>query len=161
MPVTFDVQGTEQLAAGLKKAAEKTLPTETRTVMEHALLLVEADARRTVKQDTRRLMNSITHRIEGSGGNLRGEVGPSVRYGIYVERGRRARRRAPPVAALRGWASRHGIPHGALYIIAKRIGQRGIPPAPFLIPAYDKNRARIIALFNTIGLKVVQTAAGR
>lgn len=157
MPITIDVQGTEQLAAGLKKAAERTLPTETRQVMQHALLLVEADARRNVRRDTGRLQNSITHRIEGGGGSLRGEVGPSVRYGLYVERGRRPGR-PPPVSALAGWARRHGVNP---YVVARAIGRRGIRAAPFLLPAYDKNKARIISLFNTIGLKVVETAAGK
>jgi hypothetical protein len=157
MPVSFQVLGAETLAAGLKKAAERTLPTETRSAMEHALLLVESDARRGVKRDTGRLQNSITHRIDGSGGgNLRGEVGPSVRYGLYVERGRRPGR-PPPVSALTAWARRHGV---SPYVVARAIGRRGVRPAPFLIPAYERNRARIITLFEKIGLKVVETARG-
>lgn len=157
MPITIDVQGAEQLAAGLKTAAEKTLPIETRQVLTHSLLLVEADARRGVKRDTGRLQNSITHDISGTGANLRGVVGPSVRYGLYVERGRRPGR-PPPVAALAGWARRHGVNP---YVVARAIGRRGIRAAPFLMPAYERNRARIVDAFGKIGLKVVETAAGR
>lgn len=157
MPLAIEVKGAERLANGLTKAGETVLPRETRTVMEHSLLLVEADARRGVKRDTGRLQNSITHSITGSGGNLRGEVGPSVRYGVYVERGRRPGR-PPPVSALAGWARRHGVNP---YVVARAIGRRGVRPAPFLIPAYEKNRAHIIALFGQIGVKVVEAAAGR
>jgi hypothetical protein len=154
------VQGADKLAAGMGKAAGTVLPTETRRAMDAALLLIEGDARRLVKQDTRRLMNSIHPKVTGSGGNLTGEVGPSLRYGLWVERGRPAGRRPPPVAALRGWASRHGIPVGALYVVARKIGQKGIPPAPFMQPAYEKNRGKITDLFARIGIKVVEAARG-
>lgn len=158
--LTIEVVGADRLSKGLSTAASKTLPAETRSVMDASLLLIEADARRGVKQDTRRLMNSISGKVEGSGANLTGRVGPSVKYGFWVEYGRPAGRKPPPVSALRGWASRHGIAPGALYIIAKRIGERGIKPAPFLIPAYEKNKARIEGLFAKIGLKVVEAARG-
>jgi hypothetical protein len=157
VPITIDVVGADKLAAGLQKAATRTLPAETKTAMNASLLLVEADARRNVKRDTGRLQNSINGRITGSGGNLRGEVGPSVRYGLYVERGRRPGR-PPPAAALAGWARRHGV---SPYVVARAIGRRGVRAAPFLIPAYEKNRARIIDLFERIGLRVVETASGR
>jgi hypothetical protein len=158
--LTIEIVGADKLSAGMSKAAGSVLPSQTRKAMDASLLLIEADARRNVKQDTRRLANSIHPNVTGSGANLTGEVGPSVKYGLYVERGRPAGRKPPPVSALRGWASRHGIPKGALYIIAKRIGERGIKPAPFLLPAYEKNRGRITDLFAKIGLKVVEAARG-
>jgi hypothetical protein len=156
MPLSIEVKGADKLAHGLQQAATKTLPAETKTAMERSLLLVEADARRGVKRDTGRLQNSITHSVTGSGGNLRGEVGPSVKYGLYVERGRRPGR-PPPAAAVAAWARRHGV---SPYVVARAIGRRGVKAAPFLIPAYEKNRARIIDLFERIGLKVVETARG-
>jgi hypothetical protein len=156
MPLSIEVKGADKLAHGLQQAATKTLPTETKGAMERALLLVEADARRNVKRDTGRLQNSITGTITGGGGNLTGRVGPSVKYGVYVERGRRPGK-APPLAAVSGWARRHGV---SPYVVARAIGRRGVRAAPFLIPAYEKNRARIIDLFERIGLKVVETARG-
>lgn len=157
MPIGIQVLGADELAAGLQKAAGTALPSETRRAMEYSLLLVEADARRGVRRDTGRLQNSITHAISGQGGTLRGVVGPSVRYGLYVERGRRPGR-PPPVAALAGWARRHGVNP---YVVARAIGRRGTRAAPFLLPAYERNRARIVDAFEKIGLKVVETAAGR
>jgi hypothetical protein len=63
------------------------------------------------------------------------------------------------VAALRGWARRHRIPPGALFIIAKRIGQRGIPARPFLEPAYQKHLPRIVRLFQAAGATVTASIA--
>ncbi len=158
--LTVEIVGADKLSAGMARAAASVLPAQTKTAMDASLLLIEADARRKVKQDTRRLANSIHPNVTGSGANLTGEVGPSLKYGLYVERGRPAGRKPPPVSALRGWGARHGIAPGALYIIAKRIGERGIKPAPYLLPAYEKNKGRIEALFAKIGAKVVEAARG-
>src|SRR5215204_2985436 len=153
--LTIEVVGADKLAAGLSAAAGKTLPSETKRAMESSLL-VEGDARRGVKRDTGRLQNSITHSIAGGGGNLTGEVGPSVKYGLYVERGRRPGK-PPPVSAVAAWARRHGV---SPYLVARAIGRRGVRPAPFLLPAYEKNRGKIEANFAKIGLRVVEAAAG-
>jgi hypothetical protein len=59
---------------------------ETRRAMSASLLLIEADARRSAPQDTRRLSGSITWNIQGQGLALTGVVGPSVRYGAPVAR---------------------------------------------------------------------------
>lgn len=156
MPLSVEIVGADRLAAGLTRAAAAVLPAQTKTAMETALLLVEGDARRGVKRDTGRLQNSITHSVAGSGGNLTGRVGPSVKYGLYVERGRRPGR-PPPQSAVAGWARRHGA---SPFLVARAIGRRGVPPAPFLIPAYEKNRGAIADLFQKIGFKVVEAAGG-
>jgi hypothetical protein len=152
--LTAELRGVERLQAGLRRAPN-TLQQASRQAMEASLLLVEADARRNVKQDTRRLAGSITHRVSGSGDNLTGRVGPSAAYGFWVEFGRRPGKR-PPVAALQGWARRHGV---NAYALARAIGRRGIKPAPFLVPAYQKNRRRIEELFGRVGARVVVTIA--
>lgn len=154
--LTIEVVGADKLAAGLSAAAGKTLPSETKRAMEASLLLVEGDARRGVKRDTGRLQNSITHSISGGGGNLTGEVGPSVKYGLYVERGRRPGK-PPPVSAVAAWARRHGV---SPYLVARAIGRKGVKAAPFLLPAYRANTAKIHDLFAKVGLKVVEAAAG-
>src|SRR5262252_9670969 len=81
-----------------------------RRTLQASLLLIEADARTLAPQDTRRLSASINNRITGSYPNLVGEVGPSVNYGLFVERGRPAGAKMPPVAALMGWVMRHWHP---------------------------------------------------
>jgi hypothetical protein len=154
--LSIDVVGADKLSAGMSKAAASVLPSQTKLAMTASLLLIEGDARRNVKRDTGRLQNSITHRISGGGGNLTGEVGPSVRYGLYVERGR-APGRPPPVSAVAGWARRHGI---SPFLVARAIGRKGVRAAPFLLPAYEKNKGRITDLFAKVGIKVVEAARG-
>jgi hypothetical protein len=152
MPVTLRLEGADRLSAALRRAPE-TVASEQARAMTASLLLVEGDARRNVRQDTRQLMNSIQGRIL-SREPLVGAVGPSARYGIVVERGRRPNKPAPPRAALRGWARRHGIPDSALFLIARKIGRDGTPARPFLAPAFTKNAPRIVRLFAQAGARV-------
>ena len=154
--LTIEIVGADKLSGGLSKAAGSVLPSQTKAAMTASLLLIEGDARRGVKRDTGRLQNSITHRISRGGGNLTGEVGPSVGYGLYVERGRRAGS-PPPVSAVAAWARRHGV---SPFLVARAIGRRGVRAAPFLLPAYEKNRGRIADLFARIGVTVVEAARG-
>ena len=149
MPVTLRLEGAPELIRALGRSPE-TMAQEQLRAMTASLLLVEADARRNVAHDTRQLMNSLTHRVRQEPGGLVGQVGPSVRYGLYVERG--SRPHFPPVAALRGWARRHGV---SPYAVQRAIGRRGTRARPFLLPAFEKNVARIIRLFAAAGARVV------
>ena len=158
MAITVQVEGLDKLTAKLN-AAPAAVASETRTAMQASLLLFEGTARQKAPQDTRRLAGSITSKIEGSGGNLTGRVGPSVAYGIVMERGRRAGTRMPPPGALRAWAGRHGIPESALWRLARAIGRRGIKARPFLQPAYDQHKATVVKLFERVGVNVVAKLA--
>lgn len=66
-------------------------------------------------------------------------TGPAVGRPVFM----------PPLDALRGWASRHGIPEDALFALAKSIGQKGLRPRKFLTKAMNRRRqgmnARIAA----------------
>jgi hypothetical protein len=153
MPVTLRLAGADRLTAALRRSPEVVAAEQARA-MTASLLLVEGDARRNVRQDSRRLMNSITHRQRQQGHSLVGQVGPSARYGLYVERG--SRPHFPPVAALAGWARRHGV---SPYAVQRAIGRRGTRARPFLAPAFTKNAARIVALFARAGARVTATVA--
>lgn len=156
-----------------------------RRTMESSLLLIEGDARRGAPQDTRRLSGSINHQITGTYPRLVGQVGPNVRYGIVMERGRRPGQRMPPVNALIPWVRRHFVPRGAsiagrfpgrrrnaawrgrdselrslAFVVARSIARKGIPAQPYMRPAYDGNLARIEAAFRSIGVRVTAYLAG-
>lgn len=148
--LSVDVQGADRVKKGMS-AAPGEIASATKGAMTTSLLLLEADQRKHVAMDTRRLMGSIHHTIKGSGGNLTGQVGPSVRYAYWVEHGRKAGKR-PPIAAIEGWARRHGANP---FQVAKAIGRRGTKAQPFVAPSYTRNRARINKLFADIGAKVV------
>ncbi len=157
-----------------------------RRALQASLLMLEADARRMAPQDTRRLAGSIAPEISGAYPNLVGRVGPTVRYGATMEFGRRAGAKMPPVDALLGWVRRHWrpafigpLPRGQLrprraappgvgetqlrsraFALARAIQRRGIQPRPYLRPAWNRNQARIEALFAQIGVRVVMYLAG-
>jgi hypothetical protein len=75
--------------------------------MDTSLLWLEQDARTYAPRDIGRLGGGITSKIEGSGLQIVGRVGPSVNYGAPVEFGRRAGATAPPADALIPWVQRH------------------------------------------------------
>jgi hypothetical protein len=148
VPVTLRLEGAEELVARLERSP-RLAAAEQQRAMQASLLLVEGDARRSVRHDTRRLMNSLTHEMSGRGTRLVGKVGPSVRYGLYVERG--SRPHWPPRAALEGWARRHGIP---VFAVQRSIARRGTRARPFLVPAFLRNAERILRLFAQAGARV-------
>jgi hypothetical protein len=148
MPVTLRLAGADRLEAALRRSPQVVAQEQVRA-MTRSLLLVEGDARRGVRQDSRQLMNSITHRQRMAGETLVGEVGPSMRYGLYVEKGTRPH--WPPRAPLEGWARRHGIP---VYAVQRAIARRGTKARPFLVPAFTKNAATIVRLFAQAGAAV-------
>ena len=167
MPVaTVELRGFDKLDAALRNAGA-TAANMARPAMQASLLLIEADARNLVAQDTRALRNSLHHTIEADPTGLVGRVGPSLKYGQWVEFGR-APGKMPPVDALIGWVRRHGLAgtysvrtHKRLgsratqasqdrrvaFLIARKIARRGSKPQPFMQPALDRNRRRITALF--------------
>ena len=154
MAVDLRLEGAEGLQAALSRAQEAVRATNLRA-MQAACLLVEADARRTVTHDTRQLMNSIASRVTTRGPAIIGQVGPSVRYGVYVEQGTRPH--WPPAAPLVGWARRHGVP---VIAVQRAIARRGTRARPFLVPAFTKNRDRIVALFGAAAQQITATIAG-
>ena len=159
MRIEARIAGLERLQAGVA-AAPATVVRETRAAMTAGCLLVEGTARDLAPRDTGRLSGSITHSIGGGGADLTGRIGPAVAYGIVIERGRRPGAKPPPVGALRPWALRRGIPEGALFVIARAIGRRGLKARPFLAPALERHRAGIVERFARVGLRVVARMAG-
>lgn len=153
--VEIRIEGIEKLQAGVA-AGPATLATEVRTAMQAGSILIEGTARSLAPKDTSRLAGSITHAITGGGANLTSKIGPSVAYGFFVEKGRRPGT-PPPVSAIRGWATRHGINP---YVLARAIGRRGTKARPYMLPAFNQNVGRVISLFGKIGGVVVKRMAG-
>lgn len=151
MQIDVRIEGLEKLQAGAA-AAPATLLSETRTALTAGSVLVEGTARSLAPKDTGRLGGSITHQISG----LTSRIGPSVAYGLYVEKGRRPGK-PPPVSAIEPWARRRGANP---FLVARAIGRRGTKPRPFLVPALTQSTPRIVALFAKVGLKVVSRMAG-
>jgi hypothetical protein len=56
----------------------------------------------------------------------------------YVDEGRRAGGKAPPIAPIKEWARVKGLPEGLAFPIAKKIGEEGIKPTHVIKKALDK-----------------------
>ena len=159
MEISVKIEGIEKLAAGAA-AAPATLASEVRTAMTAGSLLIEGTGRSLAPKDTGRLAGSITHQISGGGANLQSKIGPSVGYGLVVEKGRGAGKPMPPAGAIAGWAARKGISPDALFVLRRSIGRKGIKARPYMKPAFDQNQARVVAGFEKVGVKVVVKMAG-
>ena len=59
-------------------------------------------------------------------------------YLKYVDEGRRAGSKAPPIEPIRKWAKLKGLPGGLAFPIAKSIGIKGIKPTNVIQRAFDK-----------------------
>lgn len=59
-------------------------------------------------------------------------------YLKYVDEGRRAGSKAPPIEPIRKWAKLKGLPEGLAFPIAKSIGIKGIKPTNVIQRAFDK-----------------------
>lgn len=147
--------GLDPLIARLN-GSQKHTQAEMRTAMTTSLVLVEGEMKRLAPRDTGRLQGSITHKITGGGSSLTGVVAPGVRYGYWVEYGRRPGKR-PPIDAISGWARRHG---GNPFMIARAIGRRGTRKQPFVAPALQKHEGKIRQIFSRLGVQIAAYIAG-
>ena len=153
VPVTLRLEGADELERALRRTAPPCCAPRRQQAMTRSLLLIEADARRNVRQDTRRLMNSISHRQSSTPRGLVGEVGPSAAL-----RAPRGAGHPPPLAP-------PGAP-GGLGPPARRPRLRGAAghrPAGDAGPALpaprlpQERRGRIVRLFAAAGARAVAT----
>lgn len=161
MDLRVTVVGRTELERGLAQANRVAQEQLSRTMLQ-ALQLVQADARQLVKKDTGRLAASIRPYLIEERGSLIGVLEPlglPRPYGLPVEKGRGANKPWPPFARIAIWVSRHRDTRMSLlqqvFLVRRKIGKKGIDEAPFMLPAYQQNRQRIIDLFATIGQAVV------
>lgn len=103
-------------------------------------LKIQSMARRTVAVDQGVTRASILTAFTGRG--LTAEVGSDQKAAVWLEEGTRPH--FPPPDALIPWVKRHGLPPGTEWAIARKIAQRGTPPRPFLLPAYDENAPQFV-----------------
>ncbi len=127
--------------------------------MTRSVIAVEGDAKRNAPVDRGQLRRSLTHTVKASGRDIVGTVGTNLLYARVVEEGRRPGSQ-PPTAPIAAWATRHGIPTTAAYVIARAIGRRGTRPRPYLKPAFEKNHAVISREMGTVVLRRISERLG-
>lgn len=176
MPITATLEGFEALDKRLATVAEAT-KTDLRQAMQASLLLIEADYKAGLRpyRLTGRSERSVTSKIETVGATVVGQVGPSSAWGRAFELGR-PRGIWPPLGPLLVWvrarhlsgvyslksqrrlggkATRAAQDLAAARGVQRAIWARGIKPHPALIPAFDKNKGRIEALFARVGVTLI------
>ena len=91
-----------------------------RNFFNHSTMTLQRNAQMLTPVDTGRLRASETTEIDSSPIPLWGRTGTNVYYGIFVEEDTIPH--WPPVNALRGWATRHGMNP---FLLARAISRRG------------------------------------
>ena len=103
-----------------------------------------------------RLRQSIASEVKSLPGSIVGRVGSTMRgevYPIVMETGRRFGRKAPPSSALERWVRiRLGVPErrvkGVAFVIARKIGRRGIVGRFFLRKAWFASKRQVDGFFS-------------
>jgi len=141
-----------------------------RTVIERNSNNIRDNAKAKAAKDTGKLIKSIATRFVNDG--FTGIIYAGAEHSAYIEFGTRrgiripsgyedlasqfkgAGNAAPPTSALKEWAERHGMT-GKEYVLSKAIQRRGTKPQPFLIPAFEMQKAPFIAdiykIYNKMG----------
>lgn len=122
----------------LKKVAPKFVQD---AINLHAIN-IQAQAKRNITDapavDTGRLRASV--KIETYSGGYAKRVGTDLTYGKWVEYG--SGPHFPPLAPIREWVRRKGLPPEAAYPIALAISRRGTPAHAWLFPAFESERPK-------------------
>ena len=95
---------------------------------------------REAPEGTGKLKKGIKTKVEKSSKEIIGTIDPVQEYAIYIEKGRGAGGR-PPISQIQKWVRAKGLPEGAAFLIAKKIGkgQSGSNrPNPFIERTYNE-----------------------
>ncbi len=137
MKIKVELTGGKEIADLLKRIP-KEKRAEVKAEVGDIALKMQARAKAYLRtqpaMDTGNLAGSIL--AEFSPKAIEAEIGPTAKYGPYIEFGAQYKKgKMPPPDALEAWARHHGFE--SAWPICKAIFKRGLPPRPYLTPAYD------------------------
>lgn len=135
MKITFDLIGEEKVFEILDNLVDTQ---ELERAMAKAALFVEAEAKKRAPRDTGNLANSITSKVETSGGEVVGTVFTPLYYAPYVEYG-------TGLFAEDG-NGRQDVPWHYQDDKGEWHTTSGQHPQPFMRPALDENREQVIQI---------------
>ena len=141
--ITVELIGDEELRRKLKSS---TADVPVQRFLDRGAIYTQGQGRKHAPVDTGRLRNSIGTE---SPNNRTRSIGPSVKYGEFVEKGTRAH--YPPLSSLEGWAARHGMSARALQL---SIGRKGTKAQPYMQPAADDLEGRIPQLVSVLAAEI-------
>ena len=154
MPKPIEIEGLDKLT---KKRLRDTgwLGDAITKGMEQSGLAVQREAVILAPVNTGALCQSITTEVDKRPPfPLWVTIGPTVTYGRYVEFGR-SPGSPPPVAAIEPWVRQKlkvGSPGSfrVAYLVARRIGERGLKPRPYMFPGAKKAQTSIDGIWRQI-----------
>ena len=165
--VTIRVEGFEKLYQRFKKLDEAT-KIEVKNEFNAAALKIQGTAKRLAPVNFGTLRNSIVLDETGDGSDFMYTVSATAKYAPYVEFGTGAKVSVPAdyaeyaatfkgqsggsfkemIEAIMLWVKRKGIGNGkdrsTAYLIARSILQKGLRPQPFLIPAFEQEKPKLL-----------------
>jgi HK97 gp10 family phage protein len=164
--VSVKLNGLEKALRDIDKYDAET-KRKVRDAVNGAAIDVERNAKQSAPVDMGRLRSDIQREVTigDNGAVVSGRVFNSVNYAPYVEFGGLGNAEIPPelsgvtaqfrgrgdgnfddlLESIRGWASRKGIPPQAVYPIARKIASEGVRAQPYLYPAFESERPKMIA----------------
>ena len=136
------IEGADEIIAAIEKMVDGS---KLSGAVDKACLLVEGEARRKAPRRTGNLRRSIDSKVENNGDEIIGTIFTPLEYAPYVEYG---------TGLFAESGGRKDVPWA--YVdekTGKLIWTSGQHPKPFMRPALNENRERIIGLIRE-GLKI-------
>ena len=165
--ITFDISGFDNLYNKFNSISEKA-KVEVKNEFNASALKIQSTAKRLAPVNFGQLRNSIYLKETGGNNNFIFTVGASAKYAPYVEFGTGGKVSVPNdfqayamkfkgqkggtfkemIDALTLWVQRKGIvgknDKSTAYAIAISILRKGIRPQPFLIPAFEQEKPKLL-----------------
>jgi len=118
---------------------------------------------RAKKIDLGMLVRGWNDRVEEIAEGTRATLYNDAPHHVFVEMGRRAGARMPPVAVIAAWCGRKLGDSTLGFIVARAIGRRGIPPTPLMTAKDFQRWARQLFAHGLMAAsdRVARSALGR
>lgn len=142
MQITVTIHGLDDL---IRRLGPQIVVNPKRRFFSRSAIAVQSRAREKTPVDTGRLRNSIAINISGD----TAIIGTNVVYGIYVHEGTGPH--FPPVAAVAGWARRHGADP---FLVARGISRSGTKAKPFLLDGFNAAVPAITGYVNVMAAEI-------
>jgi len=155
---TMRIEGLDKLVSQFERAKVNFKPVLLQS-MQKSTTHIKQVIRRTIDTEGITFQGSLKRSVsEVEVTWSRGVVGVGEKYGETVEFGRKPGSR-PPTAPLERWASLKLGQPGLGYIIAKKIGEQGTKPHPFVEPSYREAAPQVLRYFRDGAQIIVQMMA--
>ena len=129
MSTQSNYQGTMDSITSLSKAFAEDVMNITADIMASSMLVNDKVGRNTISPDS----NIFKEMYAKSSGNIVIQLLLND-YVQYIESGRKAGSKFPPIQPIVQWAKKRGIPtdNSTIFLIRRKIAEDGIRPRPFM-----------------------------